>query len=120
VDEKPLSAGSVAGNAREHERVNVNWRARIVVGPNQFLDAKVINASVGGVCLLGDHPYRQGTSLQVALAIPTPQDRTRIHFTEVQAKVAYQVMNNHSFKIGLQFTAVDDATVKLIKQWVWS
>jgi len=120
VEGKPLAAGNVAGNAREHERINVNWRARIVAGPSQYLDAKVINASIGGVCFVGDHPYRQGTELHVALAIPAPEDRTKLHYVQVRGKVAYQVMNNHMFKIGLQFTAVDETTVNLIKKWVWS
>lgn len=120
MDEKPVTAGSVAAaNAREHERVNVVWRARIVVAPDRFLDAKVINASAGGICMICEQPYKVGTALDVAIAIPQPDDRTRIHYTQVRGRVAFQVMNSNQFKVGLQFLSVDEVTIKLIKKWVW-
>ncbi len=115
---QPLNTGQAQRIDREQIRVMVSWRARLVLAPNVFEEAKVINISEGGMGLIVERPYQAGTRLDVAIAIPSLTDRSRLHYAQTQCRVAFHVLSSKQFQIGLQFVSIDGATKKLIHQWL--
>ncbi|MES2092109.1 MAG: PilZ domain-containing protein [Pseudomonadota bacterium] len=113
-----LDTGQALHSDREQHRVMVSWRARLVLGPNLFEDAKVTNISEGGMGLIVERPFPDGARLDVAIAIPALTDRTRLHYAQVQCRVAFNVLSNKQFRIGVQFLSIDSASKQLIHQWL--
>ncbi len=114
-------SGGAAGSpldARGSNRVNAHWRARVLVSSESFIEGRTVNVSEGGVSVLLDRRFADGTVLTVAIAVPDPTDRTRLHGVTAQAKVVFNVASGDLFRLGLQFTQVPDDGRQAIRRWV--
>ncbi|OGA81313.1 MAG: hypothetical protein A2711_11120 [Burkholderiales bacterium RIFCSPHIGHO2_01_FULL_63_240] len=111
-------AGGAPVDARGANRVNAHWRARVLISSETFIEGRTVNVSEGGVSLLLDRRFPDGTLLTVALAVPDPIDRTRLQGVTAQAKVVFNVASGDLFRLGLHFTQVPDDGRQAIRRWV--
>ncbi|WP_374256638.1 PilZ domain-containing protein [Aquabacterium sp.] len=105
-------------DARLVPRINVAWRARVLIEGDGFLEGRVLNVSVQGACLRLDHAFPIGTRLTIALAVPNPDDRTKTQGVVLQAKVAFLVASECVFKVGVTFLESGGPNLQLIERWV--
>lgn len=84
-------AGGPTVDARGATRVNAHWRARVLISAEAFTEGRTINVSESGVSLLLDRRFPDGAVLTLALAVPDPTDRTRLHAITAQARVVFNV-----------------------------
>jgi hypothetical protein len=107
-----------AADARQGPRVNVSWAARIVMGPQSYLDARVINISADGLGLVCERAFADGVMLQVLIAMPDPADRSKYLYPGVVAKAMFHVAKGGKFRIGTRFAKIDPPVKAMIEQWV--
>lgn len=107
-----------AADARQSPRVNVSWAARVVIGPQSYLDARVINISGDGLGLVCERAFAEGVMLQVLMAMPDPADRSKYHYPSLHAKVMFHVVKGGKFRIGTRFAKMDPPIKDMIEQWV--
>ena len=107
-----------AADARQSPRVNVSWAARVVTGPQSYLDARVINISGDGLGLVCERAFAEGVMLQVLMAMPDPADRSKYHYPSLHAKVMFHVVKGGKFRIGTRFAKIDPPIKDMIEQWV--
>ena len=112
------AAGGHALDARGTARVNAHWRARVLISAEAFIEGRTINVSEGGVSLLLDRRFPDGAVVTIAVAVPDPTDRTRLHVVTAQAKVVFNVASGDLFRLGLQFTQIPDDGRQTIRRWV--
>lgn len=105
-------------DARQSPRVNVSWAARVVVGPQSYLEARVINVSADGLALVCEHAFQSGAVLQVLIALPDFQDHSKYQYPTVQLKAVFHVVKGAKFRIGTRFVHMDAATRAMIDAWV--
>lgn len=110
--------GGPTVEARGATRVNAHWRARALISSDAFTEGRTINVSESGVSLLLDRRFPDGAVLTLALAVPDPTDRTRLHAITAQARVVFNVASGDLFRLGLQFTQISDEGRQLIRRWV--
>lgn len=97
---------------RLHPRKQFNCRARLSVGDKASLDARTLDISLGGICLLAPEPVGFGqygvVKFEVAIADAPRQ------FTAV-ARSVYSVPSGEAgFKVGFQFVQLDAANTALV------
>lgn len=107
-----------AAEARLAPRVNVSWRARVLLSAQAFIEGRALNVSEAGVSLLFDRRFPDGAVLTVALGVPEPTDRARLRPVTAQARVVFHVASGDLFRHGLVFTQIDAEARKLIRHWV--
>lgn len=112
------AGGGSTVDARGTNRVNAHWRARVLISAEAFIEGRTVNVSEGGVSVLLDRRFPDGTVLTVALAVPDPIDRTRLHGVTAQAKVVFNVASGDLFRLGLHFTQVPEDGRQAIRRWV--
>lgn len=108
----------VGSEARKSNRVAVSWRARVLVQGDQFIEGRTLNVSESGVALLMERKFPDGMVLSVALAVPDPDERTRLRPITLTAKVVFHIASGAGFKLGLQFLQIDAAATQLLRRWV--
>lgn len=116
-----MSWGAGAGvslDARASGRVNVHWRARVLVSAQAFTEGRTVNVSEQGVCLQLAHNLPDGLVLSLALAVPDLVDRARLHVVTAQARVVFNVATGGQFRLGLQFTQLPPQGRQAICAWV--
>jgi len=67
-----------------------------------------------GYTVLGRMP----TVLTLALAVPDPTERTRLHVVTGQVRVVFNVASGDLFRMGLQFLQLSDDGRLAIRRWV--
>ena len=113
-----VSAQPSTVDARVGPRVNVGWRARIVLGPQSFQDARVVNLSEDGLGLVCEQAYRDGHLLNVVVAMPDPNDRSRYVYPTFKLKVVFHVVSGHKFRTGTRLLETDGTTRQMLLQWI--
>lgn len=111
-------AGGAQVDARGSSRVNAHWRARVLISSDAFIEGRTINVSEGGVSVLLDRRFPDGTVLTLALAVPDPTERTRLHVVTGQVRVVFNVASGDLFRMGLQFLQLSDDGRLAIRRWV--
>lgn len=112
------SAPQHAADARQTPRVNVSWAARIVTGPQSYMDARIINISADGLGVVCEKAFPEGVVLQVLMAMPDPNDRSKYYYPAVQSRVMFHVVKGSKFRIGTRFAKIDQPVKDMIEQWV--
>lgn len=107
-----------ASDARQDPRVNVSWAARVVVGPQTFLEARVVNVSTSGLGLVCETAFREGTTIDLMIAMPDVQDRGRYAYPQMKAKVVFQIIKGSKFRLGTQLVKIDPTTKAMLDKWV--
>ena len=110
--------GAAPAEARGASRVNAHWRARVLISSDAFIEGRTINVSEGGVSVLLDRRFPDGTVLTMALAVPDPSERTRLHVVTMQVRVVFNVASGDLFRMGLQFLHLPDDGRQAIRRWV--
>lgn len=105
-------------DARQSPRVNVSWAARIVLTPQSYLEARIVNVSADGLGLVCERAFPEGALLHVLIAMPDPADRSKYHYPDVHAKVMFHVAKSARFRIGSRFARIDPKFKALIEAWV--
>ncbi|MFN3915976.1 MAG: PilZ domain-containing protein [Aquabacterium sp.] len=111
-------AAAAPSDARQSARINVSWRARVLVTATQFIEGRAINVSETGVGLLLPQAMPVGARLTAAMAVPDSADRSHIIPVTLQIKVVFNVASGDQFKVGCQIAQLDDAGRKLIRHWI--
>lgn len=104
--------------ARQGPRVNVSWAARVLVGQQSYLEARIINASADGLGVVCEQAFPDGAVLQVMVALPDFHDRGKYTYPMIQTKVVFHVVKGSKFRIGTRTVKVDPATKARIDAWV--
>ena len=107
-----------AADARQSPRVNVSWAARIVTGPQTYLDARIVNVSGDGLGLVCERAFSEGAMLHVLIAMPDPNDRSKYHYPDLHAKAVFHVVKGAKFRIGTRFVKIDPKVKSMIELWV--
>lgn len=107
-----------AADARQSPRVNVSWAARIVTGPQSYMDARIINVSSDGLGLVCEKAFPEGIVLHVLMAMPDPTDRSKYHYPSLVARVMFHVAKGGKFRIGTRFAKIDQPVKDMIELWV--
>lgn len=107
-----------ASDARQDPRVNVSWAARLVVGPQAYLEARVVNVSSNGLGLVCETAFPEGATIHLMIAMPDVQDRGRYTYPQMQAKVVFQVIKGAKFRLGTQLLKIDPTTKAMLGKWV--
>ena len=58
-----------AVDARQTPRVNVSWAARVVLNPQSYAEARVVNISADGLGLVCERAFPDGAMLHVLIAL---------------------------------------------------
>lgn len=80
-------AAAAPSDARQSARINVSWRARVLISATQFIEGRAINVSETGVGLLLPQAMPVGARLTAAMAVPDSADRSHIIPVTLQIKV---------------------------------
>lgn len=113
-----ISTPEQASDARQAPRVNVSWGARIVLTPETFLEARIVNVSADGLGLVCEKAFQTGTVLHVLIALPDPVNRSHYHYPALHSKVVFQVIKGSKFRIGTRFARLEPAVKAMIETWV--
>lgn len=112
------STPTMVSDARQGPRANVSWAARVVTGPQSYLEARVVNVSDDGLCLVCEQAFADGAVLNVLIALPDPADRSRYTYPSLQARVVFHVLKGAKVRVGTRVLSTDPATKAAIAQWV--
>jgi hypothetical protein len=107
-----------AADAHHGLRVNVSWAARIVLDPQSYLDARIVNLSADGLCLVCERAFPDGAMLHLLMAMPDPTDRSKYHYPTLRVKVSFHVLKGAKFRIGARFAQIDPAVKDMMDTWV--
>ncbi len=107
-----------ASDARQGPRANVSWAARIAMGPQAYLEARVVNVSEEGLCLVCEQAFADGAVLNVLIALPDPADRSRYTYPSLQTRVVFHVLKGTKVRVGTRILSTDPATKSALAQWV--
>ena len=117
---KPDPAPQVAPQA-EHRaavRVNITWKAKVMMNPSSVLDVKTADISVSGVGLVGTHPFPQHSVLQLAIQVPHPSVSGHFAIITTKIKVAFQVLRGGEYRTGAQFIDLPEPYRELLRIWI--
>ena len=106
------------GQNRQHARVVVAWKARLIASGGLQVDAKAIDLSEGGLGIVSPNTINGEPEIEVWLAVPANDSHSSFQALRVRGRIVFQVYKGGECRIGLQFTAVDDATRNVLRGWV--
>lgn len=96
----------------------MSWAARVVTGPQSYLEARIINVSADGLGVVCERAFSDGMMLHVLIAMPDPNDRSKYHYPSLVAKVMFHVAKGGKFRIGTRFAKIDQPVKDMIELWV--
>lgn len=108
----------LATDARQGPRANVSWAARVVLTPQSYVEARVVNVSADGLGLVCEKAFPDGVLLHILIALPDPADRSKYHYPDLHTKVMFHVAKGGKFRMGTRFARIDPAMKALIETWV--
>jgi PilZ domain len=104
---------------RQHARVLVAWKARLLGARGGPVEAKAVDLSEVGLGLLSSHSVgAPGAPLDLWLAVPADNDKLRYQGLRLGGRVVFQIYAGGDCRIGLQFTRIDTAARDLLRHWV--
>jgi hypothetical protein len=105
-------------DSRSSPRASVSWRAKIVLAPTQYLDAKVVDISEFGFRLECPRTFPVGSVLQLLVAMPDPNNRAKHLVLPVAGEVKFNLLRGDATSIGLVLHKPTDNFLKPLKEWV--
>jgi hypothetical protein len=121
----PLSVGGAsaakkpaAKDSREHQRAVVAWRARVLLSPTQFLEARVVDISEAGAGLECDRSFPVGSVITMLMAVPDLVNRAQQHVLKLKAMVRFHVLKSGAVRMGVQLLNLDPEHRKMLVEWV--
>ena len=99
-------------------RVNITWKAKVMMGASSVLDVKTADISTSGVGLVGHHPLPQHSVLQLAIQVPHPTLSGQFAVITGKIKVAFQVMRGGEYRTGAQFIDLPESYRELLRIWI--
>jgi c-di-GMP-binding flagellar brake protein YcgR len=103
---------------RQHVRVVVAWKARLVTPAGAHINAKVVDLSEGGLGIRSPQSVGDATEIEVWLAVPVDDSHARHQALRVRGQVTFQVYAGNECRIGLRFLHLDDAIRQVILHWI--
>lgn len=103
---------------RQTPRNPVSWRARVLLNAEQILECRTFDLSAGGLGLLCTQALPIGDSVRVALQLPPAAGERTSRIVSAHAKAVYQVLSGDEYRVGMQWIALDPATLALLSPWV--
>ena len=103
---------------RSVPRATVSWRAKVVLAPTQYLDAKVVDISEMGFRLEVNRPFPVGAVLQLLVAVPDLSNRAKHHILPVSGEVKFNLLRGDATSLGMSFHKPSEALLHLVKEWV--
>ncbi len=116
-EDLPLNHPSPIDN-RGSERINVSWRAKLLLPQGVVIGTRTFDISATGVGVWSDQPLALKSTLQVALQVPTPGDLSALEVVTGQALVVFQILRVHEYRVGLQWLALSAQTQKVLSAWI--
>jgi len=113
-----LTSQQQATDARLGPRANVSWAARVVLNPQSYVEARVVNVSADGLGLVCERAFPDGAMLHILIALPDPLDRSKYHYPDLHTKVMFHVAKGGKFRMGTRFARIDPGMKALIEAWV--
>ncbi|MGQ0598178.1 PilZ domain-containing protein [Aquabacterium sp.] len=113
-----LTSQQQATDARLGPRANVSWAARVVLNPQSYVEARVVNVSADGLGLVCERAFPDGAMLHILIALPDPLDRSKYHYPDLHTKVMFHVAKGGKFRMGTRFARIDPGMKALIETWV--
>lgn len=92
-------------NRRQHNRVDVQWRARLLKKGNNVASAVVKNASLGGVFVETTIPFQVHDRVLLEMHL---SDHAQAHRIVCEAEVMRKTQVEERYGLGLRFTRIDD------------
>jgi hypothetical protein len=105
-------------DARQHQRANVAWKARILLPKNQFLEARVVDISEMGCGLEVSRSFPIGVNLTMLMAVPDLSNRAQHHILKMVAVVRFQVLKGDMVRMGMQLMNLDPEHRRMFGEWV--
>jgi hypothetical protein len=99
-------AQPVAANRRQHHRIEVRWRARLLKKGHSVAGGVVTNASLGGVFVETALESDIGDIVLVEMHLEGGNPRRVLCQAEIMRKIS--VSSSHLHGYGLRFTRIDD------------
>jgi PilZ domain len=106
-------AGKAEGRANERKRVH--WRSLILLPDWQAVPTSIINISESGTCIISPDSRPAGAQLQIVLFVPDLKHDGRVMSWMLRTKVAYAVLANNGFQLGVQFIQPEADAVEHIR-----
>lgn len=111
-------ANDSARSGRQHVRVVVAWKARIIPPTGEPVDAKVVDLSEGGLGFLSPRAVAEAPEVEVWLAVPVDDNRQRHQALRVHGQITFQIYAGNECRIGLKFVRLEEATRQLLVGWI--
>jgi hypothetical protein len=110
----------VAGktDARKEVRVKVKWLARVQLAGGRVVEMRVCDVSESGLALAGEAPITPHAVVSVALAIPSPEDGSRITTVSGTMKTAHVTVRGADLVYGGTWVSLEAKGRELIQKWV--
>jgi hypothetical protein len=105
-------------DSRTSQRATVSWRAKIVLAPTQYMDAKVVDISELGMRLECQRAFPVGAVLQLLVAMPDLTNRAKHHILPVAGEVRFNLLKGDATSLGLILVKPSEAFTKSLKEWV--
>jgi c-di-GMP-binding flagellar brake protein YcgR len=102
---------------RGSERINVSWRAKLLLPKGEVIATRTFDISATGVGVWSEQPLMLKSTLQVALQVPTPNDLSTLEVVTGHALVVFQILRGHEYRVGLQWQALSAQTQKVLSAW---
>ncbi len=90
--------------------------AKVAMAGRPPLNARTVDISPNGMCLLVAEQLPAGLSCNVSFEVPLNGKMKKV---QVIAKAVYSVFGTDGFRIGMQFTQVDPASAAVIDE-IWA
>lgn len=109
-----MSKGS---DQRKHDRRVYRTTARILFGPNQVVEVRTTDISMGGMGIVASANPKIGTTFTIHVLVPVKPEG--VMPVEARVEVVHSVLasDEGAFKIGLEFKSLSAAAETALKRY---
>lgn len=100
---------------RSSPRIRVRWRLLILLPNGDKKAGYALDISEGGMCLSSIHAFPVGSQIRVGLFVPDAQKYGNYLPTQLDCRVAYQVLKGGEVHLGLEFIKPSEDALSRIR-----
>lgn len=107
-----------AADHRKEARVKANWQARVLLPNDRIVELNLFDLSDSGIGLVSETGLPAHSVLQLAIAVPGPNDPTRITPITGSIKTTHMTVRGPLIHCGGSWVTLSSESRELLNQWV--
>lgn len=103
---------------RQFPRLNVSFRAVILLPDDKKLFVKINNISEGGVGFLCPENFALGQMLNVVMEVPSLNNPAQRAHLPCKIRIQHNVLSQQEYRLGAQIVEMDEKHKALFRSWL--